>query len=121
MRRYTLLLSLTLGLACASAWGARVKDISRPVDARHNQLTGYGIVVGLNGTGDSRQTTFTVQSLSSMLSHFGVQVSPAADQGEERRRGHGHGGSAALPQARRSRGRARCPLSVTPPRSRAAC
>ena len=77
MRRYSLLLSITLGLACTCAWGARVKDISRPIDARHNQLTGYGIVVGLNGTGDSRQTTFTVQSLSSMLSHFGVQVSPA--------------------------------------------
>ncbi len=78
MRRLSLLLTLPLALACASAWGARVKDISRPIDARHNQLTGYGIVVGLNGTGDSSQTTFTTQSLSSLLSHFGVQVTPAA-------------------------------------------
>lgn len=69
--------SLALLLLCSSAWGARVKDISRLLEARHNQLLGYGLVVGLNGTGDSRQTGFTTQSLSAMLAHFGAQVSPA--------------------------------------------
>lgn len=53
---------------------ARVKDIARVQAARENQLMGYGLVVGLNGTGDSSQTQFTSQALSNMLQRLGVTV-----------------------------------------------
>jgi flagellar P-ring protein precursor FlgI len=56
---------------------ARVKDISSIEGIRDNQLVGYGIVVGLDGTGDSQQTTFPVQTLTSTLLRMGVSV-PAA-------------------------------------------
>src|SRR5215469_15728061 len=56
---------------------ARVKDISSIEGIRDNQLVGYGIVVGLQGTGDSQQTTFPVQTLASTLLRMGVSV-PAA-------------------------------------------
>jgi flagellar P-ring protein precursor FlgI len=56
---------------------ARVKDISTIEGIRDNQLVGYGLVVGLQGTGDSQQTTFPVQTLASMLLRMGVSV-PAA-------------------------------------------
>ncbi len=46
--------------------------------ARDNQLVGYGLVVGLNGTGDKRQTVFSTQSLAAMLERMGVQVNPTA-------------------------------------------
>ena len=45
---------------------------------RDNQLIGYGLVVGLNGTGDRRQTLFSAQSLTNMLQRMGVTVSPTA-------------------------------------------
>ncbi|MBW2430583.1 MAG: flagellar basal body P-ring protein FlgI, partial [Deltaproteobacteria bacterium] len=56
--------------------GARIKDIADIKGVRPNQLVGYGLVVGLNGTGDSDDATFTIQSLSSMLEKMGVTVKP---------------------------------------------
>jgi flagellar P-ring protein precursor FlgI len=56
---------------------ARVKDISSIEGIRDNQLVGYGIVVGLQGTGDSQQTTFPIQTLAATLLRMGVSV-PAA-------------------------------------------
>jgi flagellar P-ring protein precursor FlgI len=56
---------------------ARIKDIASVEGIRENQLVGYGIVVGLHGTGDSQQTVFPLQTLSSMLLRMGVSV-PAA-------------------------------------------
>jgi flagellar P-ring protein precursor FlgI len=53
---------------------ARVKDISTIEGIRDNQLIGYGLVVGLQGTGDSQQTTFPTQTLSAMLLRMGVSV-----------------------------------------------
>ena len=53
---------------------ARVKDISSIEGIRDNQLVGYGIVVGLQGTGDSQQTTFPNQTLASTLLRMGVSV-----------------------------------------------
>ena len=53
---------------------ARVKDISSIEGIRDNQLVGYGLVVGLAGTGDSQQTTFPTQTLASMLLRMGVSV-----------------------------------------------
>jgi flagellar P-ring protein FlgI len=56
---------------------ARIKDISSIEGIRDNQLVGYGIVVGLQGTGDSQQTTFPTQTLAAALLRMGVSV-PAA-------------------------------------------
>ncbi|MFP5345061.1 MAG: flagellar basal body P-ring protein FlgI [Gammaproteobacteria bacterium] len=55
----------------------RIKDIASVAGVRSNQLVGYGLVVGLNGTGDqTSQTPFTVQSMKSMLAQFGVNIQP---------------------------------------------
>ncbi len=54
----------------------RVKDLAAIKGVRENQILGYGLVVGLNGTGDKQQTQFTVQSLSSMLAKMGVALDP---------------------------------------------
>ncbi len=53
---------------------ARIKDIARIDGVRSNELIGYGIVVGLDGTGDSQNNQATVQSISNMLQGFGVEV-----------------------------------------------
>ena len=55
---------------------ARIKDIAAFRGVRSNQLVGYGLVVGLAGTGDSDDAIFTLQSMSSMLEKMGVTVSP---------------------------------------------
>ena len=57
---------------------ARVKDIATIEGIRDNQLVGYGIVVGLAGTGDSQQTAFPIQTLSSTLLRMGVSVPASA-------------------------------------------
>src|ERR1700730_13554929 len=54
----------------------RLKDLVSIEGIRDNQLVGYGIVVGLNGTGDSRQTVFSAQSLTNLLPRMGVVVPP---------------------------------------------
>jgi flagellar P-ring protein precursor FlgI len=59
------------------AYGARLKDIADIEGVRGNQLVGYGLVVGLNGTGDGNKAEFTVKSLSNMLEKMGVRVEPA--------------------------------------------
>ncbi|BCR06609.1 flagellar P-ring protein [Desulfuromonas versatilis] len=58
----------------ASALATRIKDIAGLEGVRDNQLVGYGLVVGLNGTGDSASTQFTVQSLVNMMERLGVTV-----------------------------------------------
>ncbi|MEZ4598775.1 MAG: flagellar basal body P-ring protein FlgI [Syntrophotaleaceae bacterium] len=55
---------------------ARIKDVARLEGVRDNQLVGYGLVVGLNGSGDSDSTQFTVQSLVNMMERLGVTVNP---------------------------------------------
>jgi len=54
----------------------RIKDIATVEGVRDNTLIGYGLVVGLNGTGDKAGTTFTIQALVSMLSKMGVFLDP---------------------------------------------
>lgn len=54
----------------------RLRDVARLQGVRGNQLLGYGMVVGLNGTGDKQQTLFTVQSLTNLLSRQGLTVNP---------------------------------------------
>ena len=77
MFRRILSILLLLALAASSAWAARIKDLAMVAGVRSNQLVGYGLVVGLNGTGDqTTQTPFTVKSLKSMLSNLGVNIPP---------------------------------------------
>ncbi len=60
-----------------AARAERIKDIASVAGVRANQLVGYGIVVGLDGSGDqTTQTPFTVQSMISMLSALGVNLPP---------------------------------------------
>ncbi|MDR3684953.1 MAG: flagellar basal body P-ring protein FlgI [Geothrix sp.] len=54
----------------------KLRDVALLQGVRSNKLLGYGIVVGLTGTGDSQQTIFTVQSLVNLLSRQGVTVNP---------------------------------------------
>ena len=66
MRR--LILALALCLVAAPAVAARIKDISVLRGARDSQLVGYGLVVGLQGSGDTlRNAPFTEQSIQAML------------------------------------------------------
>ncbi len=64
------------GLACADppSQKARVKDVATIEGIRDNQLVGYGLVVGLRGTGDSSQTVFPAQTLISALERMGITV-----------------------------------------------
>ena len=64
-------------LASGAAVAERVKDLASVAGVRPNQLVGYGLVVGLDGTGDqTSQAPFTIQSLKSMLARFGITVPP---------------------------------------------
>jgi flagellar P-ring protein precursor FlgI len=74
-RMTELLISAALILASASAaHGERLKDIASIKGIRENQLVGYGLVVGLNGTGDKKGAT--VQSLTNMLNKMGIAINP---------------------------------------------
>ncbi|WP_461210499.1 flagellar basal body P-ring protein FlgI [Desulfocurvus sp. DL9XJH121] len=76
-------LALMLALACALLWPApasavRLKDMAAIGGVRSNSLVGYGLVVGLSGTGDkSSGSQFTIQSMVSMLDSLGVAVDQA--------------------------------------------
>lgn len=64
-------------VAATAARAERVKDIASVAGVRSNQLIGYGLVVGLDGTGDqTSQAPFTVQSIKNMLAQFGVTIPP---------------------------------------------
>jgi flagellar P-ring protein precursor FlgI len=77
IRIIALLLAAVLTTAAAHA-NPRIKDIADVEGVRDNQLVGYGLVVGLDGTGDTlRNTAFTRQSLNSMLERFNVNVREA--------------------------------------------
>src|SRR6185436_15025304 len=66
-----------LTLSCVTqAAGSRLKDLVMLSGARDNQLTGYGLVVGLAGDGD-KNPVYTVQSIANMLQRFGITVPPS--------------------------------------------
>jgi flagellar P-ring protein FlgI len=69
---------LVLVLLEAAPGGTRLKDLVSIEGVRDNQLVGYGLVVGLNGTGDKTQTVFSPQSLTNLLARMGIQVNPTA-------------------------------------------
>jgi flagellar P-ring protein FlgI len=56
--------------------GVRIKDIAHVDGVRSNQLIGYGLVVGLDNSGDSQQALFTVESVANMLQDFGIKADP---------------------------------------------
>lgn len=63
-------------LQFAAQAASRIKDIAAFEDVRDNQLFGYGLIVGLNGTGDRSQTFFSTQSLANMLERTGITIDP---------------------------------------------
>ena len=73
----SLVLVVTNGIfLIPDAKAVRIKDIADIKGVRQNQLVGYGLVVGLEGTGDSDDSLFTIQSLASLLEKMGVTVQP---------------------------------------------
>jgi len=70
------ILTAVAALICLTlpAHAARIKDIAAFDGVRDNQLVGYGLIVGLNGSGDSDQTKFPVQSLVNVLERMGVTI-----------------------------------------------
>ena len=83
LRPFAFMTLATMALAAAIlsfavpsyAQSARVKDLASVEGIRQNQLVGYGLVVGLNGTGDSlNNSPFTRQSLTAMLERLGVNT-----------------------------------------------
>jgi flagellar P-ring protein precursor FlgI len=66
-------LALLLSLS-GPAWADRVKDLASVAAGRSNQLIGYGLVVGLQGTGDGADVSFTAQSMKAMLARLGVGI-----------------------------------------------
>lgn len=76
-RRFELVLAVLLTLLPAEA-ATRLKELVSLEGVRDNQLIGYGLVVGLNGTGDRFQTVFSAQSLANLLQQMGVSVPPTA-------------------------------------------
>lgn len=72
----TTVLILALVVVPVRVSAERIKDLASIAGVRTNQLIGYGLVVGLDGTGDSSSQPFTVQSLKSMLAQLGVVVPP---------------------------------------------
>jgi flagellar P-ring protein precursor FlgI len=77
MKITTWLIGISLMFATMAATAERIKDLASIAGVRANQLIGYGLVVGLNGTGD--KTKFTGQSLRSMLRELGVTLPPGTD------------------------------------------
>jgi flagellar P-ring protein precursor FlgI len=70
-----LLTAMCLLLAASAVQAERLKDLVTIQGVRSNQLIGYGLVVGLNGSGDqTTQTPFTVQTFNNMLAQFGIKV-----------------------------------------------
>jgi flagellar P-ring protein precursor FlgI len=65
-----------IGLLAFQGQAARIKDMADIKGVRPNQLVGYGLVVGLAGSGDGKKSKFTLQSMASMLEKMGITVKP---------------------------------------------
>ncbi len=72
------LVAAALPAADAPTYTVRLGDVSSVEGVRDNLLIGYGMVVGLHGTGDSQQTLFSVQTLANLLQKMGVQFTASA-------------------------------------------
>ena len=67
-------LFILLSLCCTNAMADRIKDLTSVAAMRSNQLIGYGLVVGLQGTGDGSDVSFTAQSMKTLLNRLGVSL-----------------------------------------------
>lgn len=80
MRKFSpipLLLLLTLIFTTSPAEAARIKDIAQLHGVRNNQLLGYGLITGLNGTGDDmKKSVFTLQAIYNMMTRQGISIDP---------------------------------------------
>jgi flagellar P-ring protein precursor FlgI len=82
------LVAALLMAACSAAEGedhreahkVLIRDVASVEGIRDNSLIGYGLVVGLKGTGDKQQTYFTIQTLASILQRMGVEIPPSVLQ-----------------------------------------
>ncbi len=75
LARYLFVVLYILLVLASDAFSARIKDIATLAGVRQNQLIGYGLVVGLDGTGDkANQAPFTDQSFQNMLLEFGIRL-----------------------------------------------
>ena len=73
-----LAIALVIAIAPPAAHAGRLKDLASVQGVRSNQLLGYGLVVGLVGTGDGASAApFTAQSLRNMLAQYGVTIPPS--------------------------------------------
>jgi flagellar P-ring protein FlgI len=78
VKQRTVILFFMLGILAQAQAATRIKDITYVMGVRGEQVLGYGLTVGLAGTGDTQRSSFTVQSVTSMLKRFGITV-PQAD------------------------------------------
>ncbi len=69
-------ITLVLLLLASFLYAEKIKNIASVVGVRNNQVIGYGLVVGLNGTGDGTTSAFTVRSLSNLLQTVNVKIDP---------------------------------------------
>lgn len=76
MRNHRVLAGICAGLTlCSTVLGdVRLKDVATVRDQRATQLIGYGLVVGLDGSGDGRNTQFTIRTIGNMLQRMGIEV-----------------------------------------------
>lgn len=74
--RYIKFVFVLLCLLGVDAQAEKISDIANIVGVRDNQLIGYGLVIGLNGTGDKNSSKFTMQSIANMLESVNVKISP---------------------------------------------
>ena len=70
----------TVTLAQSEDHKVLIRDVASVEGIRNNSLVGYGLVVGLKGTGDKQQTYFTIQTLASILQRMGVEIPPSVVQ-----------------------------------------
>jgi len=78
VKTFIAITGLTALLSAPAGAATRLKELVSLEGVRDNQLIGYGLVVGLNGTGDRKQTVFSAQSLTNLLQQMGVSVPPTA-------------------------------------------
>ncbi|NTV42660.1 MAG: flagellar basal body P-ring protein FlgI [Syntrophobacteraceae bacterium] len=75
--QWVLLAAALILYPTAEIHAARIKDIGYFLGTRANSLIGYGLVVGLNGTGDKEKTQFTISTLANLLDNMGIHVDPS--------------------------------------------
>ncbi|MCL4147007.1 UNVERIFIED_CONTAM: hypothetical protein GTU68_000661 [Idotea baltica] len=81
MKKYILIVFFAALAIPSLSFAERVKDLASIAGVRSNQLFGYGLVVGLSGTGDRQQAIFSAQTLRSMLREMGVVIAPGVNPG----------------------------------------